>query len=340
MERLKQQYRELLEQYLASQDEKVLYFAQQFSRKFIEQEVAPEDLVHLHKDAISTLFPEAPEAFKLSYDFLIEMMIHYGLALREHQSMIKKREELQMEIEIAANMQDTLIKTTLPVMEELDIGYVSEPAKKMSGDYIYFTPHSDRKVSVAVADVIGKGIPAALCMSTIKFGMDSLSEEQSSPHDVLSIINRLVEKSIDDSMFISMYYGMYDESTSIFTYGSAGHEPALLYRAVTDSFHYLESKGLLLGVKQDVQYEEQQVKLEAGDFIAIMTDGVTEIRTSEGFLDEAIIQSYLRQWKDESAQQMSDQLYHALAQLQDFKLHDDFTVAILKKRTEGLSVGE
>lgn len=329
---LQKQYQELLEKYLENLDEKNLYFAQQFSRKFIEQEIAPEDVVSLHKDAVMNIFPELRNEVATTHDFLIEMMIHYGLALREHQSLIKKREELHMEMEVAANVQEKLMNATRPNVDGLDIGYVSEAAKAMSGDYIYFAEHGRKNLSVAVADVIGKGIPAALCMSMIKFGMDSIDENESVPSEVLKIINRIVEKSVDNSMFISMYYGMYNVENQHFTYASAGHEPALFYCAKTKSFEQLDAKGLLLGVKREVEYEECQVHLHSGDFVAIMTDGVTEIRTEDGFLDSAIIEQLLFEVKDQSAQQMADHLFKQLSQLQNFRLHDDFTVAIMKKR--------
>ena len=236
-----------------------------------------------------------------------------------------------MEMEVAANVQEKLMNATRPNMDGLDIGYVSEAAKTMSGDYIYFAEHGQKKLSVAVADVIGKGIPAALCMSMIKFGMDSIDENESVPSEVLKIINRIVEKSVDNSMFISMYYGMYNVEDQHFTYASAGHEPALLYCAKTKKFEQLDARGLLLGVKREVEYEEQRVQLHSGDFVAIMTDGVTEIRTEDGFLDSSIIEQLLYEVRDQSAQQMADHLFKELSQLQNFRLHDDLTVAIMKK---------
>ena len=172
------------------------------------------------------------------------MMIHYGLALKEHQSLIRKQEELEVEMNVAAKVQDTLLKTKIPDFPGLDIGLVSVPAKQMNGDYIYFVSDENNHASVAVADVIGKGIPAALCMSMIKFGMDSLQSDKSSPHLVLDMVNRIVEKSVDDSMFISMFYGKYDAEESVFSYASAGHEPALLYKASNGTFTELDAKGL------------------------------------------------------------------------------------------------
>ena len=169
-------------------------------------------------------------------------------------------------------------------------------------------------------------------MTMIKFGIDSLRNEDTSPQNVLDIVNRIVEKSVDETMFISMFYGKYDAKDASFTYGSAGHEPALMYKASTGTFIELGAKGLLLGIHADVVYEEKSVVLEEGDFIAMMTDGVTEIRTDAGFIESAVIESMLLGVKDESAQTMADTMYENLAGMQDFRLRDDFTIVIFKKR--------
>ncbi len=329
---LQKQYEQLLRQYLENQNEKSLYYAQQFSRKFIETEIAPEDVVSMHKDAHLQASPTLPKEVKDSYDFLIEMMIHYGLALQEHKSMLKKREELQLEISVASNVQRTLLKTPTPHVEGVDIGYVSEAANQMSGDYVYFAAHGDDLASVAVADVIGKGIPAALCMSMIKFGMDSVTEEETQPHNVLTLINRIVEKSISDMMFISMFYGVYDKKTSTLTYGSAGHEPALLYRKETDRIQLLDAQGLLLGVMSEVIYEEKEVVLQSGDFVAIMTDGVTEVKVEDEFVSDEALQQFIYDVREMSAQQIASTMYDKIMQMQGFKLRDDFTLVVLKKQ--------
>lgn len=332
MKQLQQQYTELLEQYLQEQNEKALYYAQQFSRRFIEKEVAPEEVVSIHKEAHLAICPKKKESVEASYDFLIEMMIHYGLALREHQSMVKQREKYQYEIEVAADVQRTLLKTKTPVVEGLEIGYVSEAASKMSGDYVYFSQGEKDQMSVAVADVIGKGVPAALCMSMIKFGMDSATTGRNHPHDVLTTINRTVEKSISDMMFISMFYGTYHNATATFTYGSAGHEPAILYRANEQTIELLDAKGLLLGVHPVVTYEEQQIVLQEGDFIAIMTDGVTEAKVEQQFITDHLLQQMLVERHSLSAQEIAEDMYDTLMQAQDFELRDDFTIVILKKK--------
>lgn len=324
-------YKEILKQYIQNQSEKDLYAGQKFSRQFIEREISPEEVIGIHKASLEELLPDAPCQIWHSFDFLIEMMIHYGLALQEHQSLIRKQEALDLEMKIGAQVQNSLLKTKVPHFEGLEIGFITVPAKQMSGDYIYFLHDDQQHASVAVADVIGKGVPAALCMSIIKFGMDSMQYENASPSVVLEVVNRIVEENIDDSMFISMFYGKYDAEKSVFSYASAGHEPALLYRANEKAFIELDAEGLLLGVKKNVQYEECTVQLESGDFIAIMTDGVTETRTKDGFIEEYFIRSILESAKNECAQRIADTVYQRLGELQNFRLHDDFTIVVFKK---------
>lgn len=325
------QYKEILRQYVMRQTEQNLYAGQNFSRQLIQKNIAPEDVISIHKAALEEMFPELPMNVWNSFDLLIEMMIRYGLAHAEHQSLIQQQEEMKVEMDLAANVQRTLLKTTVPELSGLEIGLVSVPARKMNGDYIYFLSDNLVNAGVAVADVIGKGIPAALCMSMIKYGMDSLQDATSDPEKVLDIINRIVEKSVDDDMFISMFYGRYNVEKSIFTYASAGHEPALFFNAKKDEFSELHAKGLLLGVVPNVIYKQHEVKMEIGDFVVMMTDGVTECRTDEGFIEQEFIASLIHSLRHENAQTIVDSVFKELEKMQNFELRDDFTLVIFKK---------
>lgn len=330
-EKVVQQYGELLESYIVDRNEEALYIGQQLSRQIIENNIAPEELISIHKTVLMELYPQMSEQFLSSYDFLIEMMIHYGLAHREHQSLIQKQEELAYEMDVAVRVQKMLVQPTCPSIEGLDVGWISEPAKKMSGDYLNLRSKNSNQLDVAVADVMGKGMPAALCMSMIKYGMDSLSEKNTEPHVVLEVVNRIVEKSMDNSMFISMFYGTYHADTAKFTYASAGHEPAIYYSAEKKQFEQLSAKGLLLGIQKDVHFEQKSVQLQKGDFIVMLTDGVTEVRTENGFIEEHVITTILESTKNESAKKITNNLYEELAKLQGYQLADDFTAVVLKK---------
>lgn len=325
------QYKEILNQYMQRQSEQNLYVGQNFSRQLISENTSPEDVISMHKGAMQELYEEMPESVWHSFDFLIEMMINYGLALQERKSLLQRQEDFKIEMDLAANVQETILKTTLPLLDGLDIGLLSVPLRKMNGDYIYFISDENGHAGIAVADVIGKGLPAALCMSMIKSGMDSLNDSIAFPREVLSTVNRIVEKSVDDSMFVSMFYGRYEAETSVLTYGSAGHEPAMLYRVEKEEFEELAVKGLLLGVSPMASYEEKEVKLETGDMVIMMTDGVTEGRTAEGFIDGQVINELILQKKDEPAQTIVQHVYDELLRLQNTELSDDFTLVIYKK---------
>ena len=258
-------------------------------------------------------------------------MVHYGMAHREHQSLLQKQEELKIEMNIAMNIQRTLLKTVVPSLKEIDIGMISIPVRNMNGDYVHFFEDREDYVSVAVTDVVGKGIPAALCMSMVKYGLETLEYAHQDPAYVLEAINRVIEKGVDDSMFVSMFYGRYDIHNSRFSYASAGHEPALHYHSKEDAFYELEAKGLLLGVLPEVKYSHYEITLEAGDMVVMMTDGVTEFRTNEELDARKVITSLIAEHKHLSAQQLCAFLHKEIERLQNFKLTDDFTVVIIKK---------
>jgi sigma-B regulation protein RsbU (phosphoserine phosphatase) len=328
---MESKYRELLENYIKEQSEQALYAGQKFSRKTIEQKISPEEIVSLHKSLLIEMYPDVPEKVINSFDILLEVMIGYGLAYREHQSLRHKQEELRSEMEIAANVQQTLLGTKVPVINGLDIGAISVPAKHMNGDYYHFVHDENNCISVAIADVIGKGIPAALCMSMIKYSMDSLPENRMGPSSILENLNRVVEQNVDPSMFITMFYGMYDPATNILSYASAGHEPGIYYNAEKKEFTELTARGLLLGVEKRTKYKEYKKEVLPGDMVILMSDGVTECRTDEGFIERETLLGYINKYIHLSAQEIVNKIFKELEKLQHFQLRDDFTLIILKR---------
>lgn len=332
---IKNQYMSLLGQYLKYQTERNLYLGQNFSRKLVQKNITPEEVISIHKESLEEIYSGSDnftEDMRNALDFLTEFMIQYGLALGKQKNLLKKQEEMDHELELAANVQKTMLKTTIPEIEGLSLGSVSIPARKMNGDYVYFQGDGKRFVGIGVADVVGKGIPAALCMSMVKNGLDTLGQPSISPSYALDVLNRIVEKTVDDNMFISMFYGRYDLTQSIFTYASAGHEPALVFKEKTQSFIELESKGLLLGVLPDVHNLEKNINLETGDMVIIMTDGVTECRVDDRFIEKAELIDLIYKYKDQEPQQLAESIHQEIEMLSNFnKMADDLTFVILKK---------
>ncbi|OXS72361.1 phosphoserine phosphatase [Lysinibacillus sp. KCTC 33748] len=330
LDRLESQYKKILSDYMTDQTEKNLYIAQNFTRQLIQNNISLEDVVSIHKNAVEKLFPRRMSEEQLAYDFLIEVMVHYGMAHREHQSLLQKQAEYEIEMKIATSIQSTLLKTEVPQLINIDIGMISIPIRKMNGDYVHFLYNRDDYLSVAVTDVVGKGVPAALCMSMVKYGLEALDYAYRDPSYVLEVINRVIEKSVDDSMFVSMFYGCLDMRKSTFSYASAGHEPALHYSAMRDQFIPLESTGLLLGVLPETKYSYNEITLEENDIVIMMTDGVTEFRLQDELNAREVITSLVFENKYLSAQELCNLLYKQIEKIQDFKLTDDFTIAIIK----------
>ena len=331
MEQIRKQYKKILSDYIGNQSESDLYIGQNFIKRMIQKNVTPEEVISIHKHALEEIYDDIPESVLHGYDFLIEVMVHFGLKVQEHQALLAKQEELRIEMEIASKIQNLLLETEIPSPGSIDIGMVSIPLRKMNGDYVHFMHDDERYLSVAVTDVVGKGVPAALCMSMVKYGLDTLEYANSNPSYVLEVLNRIIEKSIDDSMFVSLCYLRYNIKTDVLTWSSAGHEPSLYYNAENEEFHNLESKGLLLGILPETKYTQQDVKLKDGDFVIIMTDGVTDFRNKEEFDSREVVKDLALANYHLTAQEMCEAIHKALQKLHDFKLEDDFTLVIIKK---------
>ncbi|WP_077624173.1 PP2C family protein-serine/threonine phosphatase [Sediminibacillus massiliensis] len=324
-------YRDLLKQYIRTQDETALYQAEQFSKLSMQHNISPEEIINVHIQALQDIYPDLPEGIQSSMNFLLEAMISYGLAYQEFQSLREKQLELKSEISVAASMQQTLLTTVKPQIEGLDIGAISVPANQMNGDYYHFV-HNDRgSLGIAIADVIGKGIPAALAMSMIKYSMDSFPENGMNPSSILQSLNRVVERNVDPSMFITMFYGLFDPDLDTFFYSSAGHEPGFYYNAEEDKFEEIEAKGIVLGVTKDTTYRQYEKKINPNDMVILLTDGVTECRQGDRFIEPEEVLDVIKQYMHLPAQKIVEQVYKHFERLQDFHLRDDFTLIILRK---------
>lgn len=326
-----EQYKKLLLKYIKNRDEHALYEAQEFSRLFLKEHISPEELVGVHNRALQEIYPDLSDEISESLNFLLETMVSYGLAYREHRSLKDKQDELKSELVVAANMQDMLLSSALPDVDSMDIGAKSVPAREMNGDYYHFVQDDEQCIGIAIADIIGKGIPAALCMSMIKYSMDSLPETRMQPGHVLGSLNRVVERNVDPSMFITMFYGIYDARYHKFFYASAGHEPGFHYSSQDDAFYELEARGLVLGVNNHTTYREYHKQIEVGDMIILLTDGVTECRSKGRFIDQEEVIQMVRENMHLPAQEIVDKVFTTLFNFQDFEMKDDFTLIVMKR---------
>ncbi|CAD2073586.1 PP2C family protein-serine/threonine phosphatase [Jeotgalicoccus meleagridis] len=328
-----EEYKMLITDYLKTKDiNTLLDAAHDFSERAIDIDISPDEMIALHIELIDAMPLDDYQSLKDSLDILQEVMIHFGFTYKDYKAMLNKLERHDQEMDVAASLQETMLKTSIPSIEELEIGAISVPARKVSGDYYNIIEHKDDKLTFAVADVIGKGIPAAIAMSMLKFGMD-MTPSSNPPSDSLVRLNQLVEKNVNKNMFVTMFYGLYDFMTGKLCFSSAGHEPAFVYRHEEDDFEEIDGKGLVLGVLSDTSYEEVSVELGHNDMVFVYTDGVSELRKhDESFIDMEDIKDMIRESKDQHPQDIVQYIYENLTRMRHQSYRDDLTMFIIKNK--------
>lgn len=327
----KEKYREIILKYLEHQDEEILYSCERLTREAMENRVSPEEVVNLHRSILEEYDADLPEYVSSSFDVLLEMMVGYGLAHMEHLSLRTEQIALRREIAQAEDMQKTMMKSDIPMVKGLEVGAVSVPMRQMSGDFYSFTNEGENKISVTLADVIGKGIPAAFSMSMLKYAADSYGGDTKTPSEMLQNLNAVAETNIADNMFITMFYGLYDTAHHLFEFASAGHEVGLYFSAKTRQFTDLYARGLPLGIDRSATYRAFEKEVEPDDMIFIMSDGVTETRTADGFIEREDLIAVFEERIDLPPQRLVKEVYDHLCKVQDYELRDDFTLICLKR---------
>lgn len=331
MEEFKKHYKELLDESIATGVQpQLLEKCENYTSEVIKKDILPEDIVEIHKNYISSLSLEEHKILD-TLDVLKEVVRGFGYSYRDYQKLVNKLQFHDKEIDLASRLQQTMLKADIPQFDSIQIGVISVAAQKVSGDYFNLIDHKDGTMSFTIADVIGKGIPAALAMSMIKFGMDSYGHSQL-PSDGLKRLNRVVEKNVNQNMFVTMFYGLYEEMNHLLYCSSAGHEPGYIYRAETEEFEEIEVRGRVLGVSQNTRYHQQEIAVNLNDLIIIFTDGVTEARNSMGeFISKKDLLNLIHKYKHMHPQDIVQLLYEAILKIQNPNKRDDMTILIIKR---------
>jgi hypothetical protein len=239
---------------------------------------------------------------------------------------------MKRDLEIAREIQHWLVPSEPPDVPGLDIAFVTRPANTVAGDYYDVIPRNNTgKYLVAVADVAGKSMPAALLMATFQASLKTLSVASPSLLDLVHGLNRYAcDHSIRGSRFTTAFVAEYDSSNHTLTYVNAGHNPPFLLR--DNQVTKLTEGGVPLGILSDAPYQPGEVQLRAGDLLAIYTDGVVEAEnvTGQEFGENLLINS-LRSVPGGTAQQVIRQL---MVNIEGFVAtapqHDDITCLVLR----------
>lgn len=186
-----------------------------------------------------------------------------------------ERERLERELQTAREIQERLLPHAMPELPGYEVTGTSVPSLLVGGDYFDFLELGDGRLGVAIADVSGKGIPAALLMANLQALLQGQVIHPSDVAEIVARINDLLSRSTDVGRFASFFYGVLERETGAFTFTNAGHNPPLLRRA-DGALIELKTGGLILGMMSGMPYAQETVTLEPGDVVVMFTDGITE----------------------------------------------------------------
>jgi len=186
-----------------------------------------------------------------------------------------QREVLAREMEIAREVQQRLFPQTLPPVEGLEYGGACRPALGVGGDYYDFLALSGGRLGIAIGDVSGKGVPAALLMASLQASVRGQAQSgAASLAQLMETVNQLVFDASSANRYATFFYAEYEAGARQLRYVNAGHNPPMLFR--TTEVMRLETGGPVVGLFRAVRYDEGEVQLEAGDTIVMFTDGISE----------------------------------------------------------------
>lgn len=185
------------------------------------------------------------------------------------------RERLTRELQTAREIQERLLPHDEPHLAGFEITGASIPSREIGGDYFDFILQPHDCMGIAIGDVSGKGMPAALLMSNLQASLHGQVIHPSSVSQVVSRVNDLLVASTDPHMFATFFYSVLDTRTGVLTSTNAGHNPPLVLRAGGD-LGELGEGGLLLGMLPDQDYRQQETAIGPGDVVVLFTDGITE----------------------------------------------------------------
>jgi sigma-B regulation protein RsbU (phosphoserine phosphatase) len=186
----------------------------------------------------------------------------------------------EQELERAREIQQSLLPKEVPQVPGFEVATAWRPARMVGGDYFDVLRLSEKRLGVCIADVVGKGVPAALLMANVQAAVRAFAGESQSPSWVCSRVNSVLCGNIGTERFVTFFYGVLDADKRTLQYCNAGHPSPILVSS--DSVRQLPAHGAVLGIFPAWEYRDSMIELSTGDRLLLFTDGITEASGSDG----------------------------------------------------------
>ena len=260
--------------------------------------------------------------------YVLAMAAHYAGTVRERQALALEKERIGAELELANRIQASALPKEFPSRKEFSIYASMTPAKMVGGDFYDFFMIDEEHLGLVIADVSGKGVPAALFMMVSSALIRQTTAGQYSPAKILQSVNRQICARNPEEMFVTVWLGILEIATGKLTAANAGHEYPMLKRT-GESFELLKDRhGLVVGAMDGVPYRDYEVKLEPGAKLFVYTDGVSEAVNESlvQFGTDRILES-LRSSEEGTPREILEAVNHAVNEFAgDAPQFDDLTM--------------
>lgn len=253
--------------------------------------------------------------------------------LRSNQAQLIEKERLERELQVAYEIQVSILPQDLPEVPGYGFSALMVPARRVGGDFYDFIEMDDGLLGIAIGDVADKGVPAAIFMAQARALLRAEAEVSHSPGEVLKQVNRLLQSMNHAGIFVTVLYGVLDPKTGIFRYARAGHELPLVVLEDGETFFTEKSPGIALGVVETLPVDEQQVIISPGNCLLLYTDGVSDARNSQGdYFGLEHLKAVASEGYQDSADFMRQRIYQAVSRHQgDFQQDDDITLVVVRR---------
>ncbi len=252
--------------------------------------------------------------------------------LKAAQAQIIEKERLERELQVAADIQLSILPDELPETDGINFGACMVPARQVGGDFYDVFTITEKHIGVLIGDVADKGVPSALFMARTHALIMAEADLDLLPGEVMRLVNKHITRLQKSSQFVTVLYGILNLENNEFSYARAGHEPPLLLHANGSVERIPHSAGMAIGLWEDVTLDERVVKLTRGDTLLMYTDGMTDCRNPHGkAFGLERIKNLLSGLAEQSAQQVCDKLLETLQGYQaGSKQDDDVTLVAIK----------
>jgi phosphoserine phosphatase RsbU/P len=196
-----------------------------------------------------------------------------------HEAQLAKQ-RIEQQLALARDIQQGFWPGAVPAYESVALAGKSRPAAEVGGDYYDIVPLDTDHCALIVADVSGKGLPAAMIMAAVRGALRAQIESAVPMEQVTAALNRMLVRDTPAGKFVSLFWGILDIRSLWFKYINAGHNPPLLFSGQTGEVSRLEEGGAVLGVVASLPYAGGSVRLESGDTLVMFTDGITEAQNA------------------------------------------------------------